>query len=145
MCFQCLLNFLTHPYIIISLLIHPQLLLLLLRSFTVFDGIKSWIKLKALKRVDAGCFCAKKFIMFLYHMVITLYRSPFTPENTTTSPIQHTQNFVYWKLKFHVVVSQRFSSFYTVKWRVVRVDWKTENFHSFNIKKGVESEFRGNI
>lgn len=34
---------------------------------------------------------AEKFIMFLYHIVITLYRSLFSPKNTTISAIQQTQ------------------------------------------------------
>lgn len=52
---------------------------------------------------------AEIFIMFLYHIVITLYRSLFLTRKTQQYQPFSKHNFVYWKLKFHVVVSQHFA------------------------------------
>jgi hypothetical protein len=133
MCFRCLLNFLTHPYPS-----HDATQLLLSRAVccSLFNGIKSWIKLKALKSWLLSMFrrfCAKKFIMFLYHMVITLYRSPFTPENTTTSPIHSAHKVCVLKIKISCCC------FTTLLWVKSGEGWLENWTSDDDVKKGLKS------
>lgn len=93
---------------------------------------------------------AEIFIMFLYHIVITLYRSLFLTRKTQQYQPFSKHNFVYWKLKFHVVVSQHFADIHRAEsewvsrrrwWGLLwKCSWKKRGCNARKIVRGKKSD-----